>query len=390
MEVKNEEQSETKKENELFSIRKLINQAQKIKENEEKNSINNLKKMNVNSNISEIKENKKEQKDKKAYLNFIQTIKKANYNRKDKTKNLMEVDPKVKVARAIDKIHKLNRIFHNTYRKTNREEEKEKQEMNQRNEEENYNTNKTDNIYDKKGFTGFVLMKQNQGENIFQINLEGTLEEINKIFRMYNIEIDGGPVELIHTKASARPINEETLNYVGNKEPSPFIAALRKKAMETDNVKREDNNSKLMQEKIQKFKNQQRKTEDEDAHINSTKKTDYIKNNNKDEEDVNKNNLDKNRAKTIEEKEKDRERSYSKAMDRFKKRFKKDHSVEVRSKKSDRIIEISKQLENVMGNSNISTEINNVKKKEQENNFEQILDNKPVISKKSKIIKKFE
>ena len=367
MEARNEEQNEAKNEKEPFSIRRLINQAQKIKENEEE--MYNQKKMNVNPNISVIKENKKE---KKAYFNFIQTLKKANHNRKDKTKNLMEVDPKVKVARAIDKIHKLNRIFHNTYRKAN-------PEMNQRNEEENYNANKAENIYEnrlgeqKKGFTGFVLMKQNQGENIFQVNLEGTLEEINKIFRMYNIEIDGAPVELVHTKAPTRPRNEETINYGGNKEPSPFFATLKKKAMENDNVK-----------------NQFRKAEDEEAYVNSTKKGILTKN--KEEEDFNNNNQEKKRGKTItfEEKEKDRERSYSKAMDRFKKRFKKDHSVEIRSKKSGKILEMSKQLEDVMNKSHGPKEANNDNKREQENNFEQMLDHKPVVSKKSKKINKFE
>ena len=305
----------------------------------------------------------------------------------------MEVDPKVKVTRAIDKIHKLNRIFHNTYKKAN-------PEMNQRNEEEIFNVKKTENIYDnrlgeqKKGYTGFVLMKQNQGENVFQINLEGTLEEINKIFKMYNVEIDGGPVELVHTKPSEKPINEKTINYGGNKEPNPLIALIKKKAKETDNAKREEDNSKLkeMQERVQKFKNQLRKAEDEDAHINLPKKADNIKNNDKGEEDFNKNNVERKHAKTIsvEDKEKDRERAYSKAMDRFKKRFKKDHSVEIRSKKSDKIMELSKQLENVMGNQNVSTEINRDKIKAQENNFEQVLESKPVVSKKSKKINNFE
>lgn len=367
---------ETKIDTEQFSLRRLIVQAQKIKENQEKKTLkNSQKKMNVNPNISVVKENKKEQK---AYFNFIQTIKKANYSKTDRTKNIMDVDPKVKVTRAIDKIHKLNRIFHNTYRKTNREEETEKQEV-------NYNANKTD-IYDnrlddqKKGFTGFVLLKQNQGENVFQINLEGTLEEINKIFRMYNIEIDGAPVELIHTKAPA------------NKEPSPFFATLKKKTMETENAKMEEDSSKLkeMQERVQKFKTQLRKAEDEDAHINLPSKRESIK---KEEEDYNKNMQEKKRAKTIafEEKEKDRERSYSRAMDRFKKRYKKDHSVEIRSKKSGKILEMSKQLENVMSKPKDPSEINNISKKEQDNNFEQILENKPVVAKKSKkMVKKFE
>ena len=223
-------------------------------------------------------------------------------------------------------------------------------------------------------------MKQNQGENIFQINLEGTLEEINKIFKMYNVEIGGVPVELVHTKPSTI------------RETDPFLSALRKKAMETENNKMEEDNSKLkeMQERVQKFKTQLRKGEDEDADINLPSKRESI-NNNKEEEDYIKNIQEKKRAKTIafEEKEKDRERSYSKAMDRYKKRYKKDHSVEIRSKKSGRILELLKQLENVMGKANVS-EINYVDEKERENNFEQLLENKPVVSKKSKKIKKFE
>ena len=48
------------------------------------------------------------------------------------------------------------------------------------------------------GYSGYILSKQKQGVNLFQINLEGTFEEINKIFRIYKIEIDGRPVELTY------------------------------------------------------------------------------------------------------------------------------------------------------------------------------------------------
>ena len=52
---------------------------------------------------------------------------------------------------------------------------------------------------------------------------------------------------------------------------------------------------------------------------------------------------------------------------------------------------MSKQLENVMSKSKDPSEINNISKKEQDNNFEQILENKPVVAKKSKkMVKKFE
>jgi hypothetical protein len=394
-----EEISDQKGGNEGNVLQKILNQVQQIKDIEEKSPTDNQQKMNVNPNISVIKGGGKEKKEQKAYLNFIQTLKKANKSRKNKTKNIMEVDPKVKVKRALAKVHMLNRIFQ--HKKANPEEEKDKQEMNQKRDEDSY---KKENIYDNhlgtdinkgytNGYTGYILSKQNQGVNLFQINLEGTLEEINKIFRIYKIEIDGRPVELTYSKEQIT----ETENDIGKKEPEPFFSLLRKKAMEV-NAKKEDENPKLkeMQERVQKYKSQLRKAEEEDAYINSPRKRASIKNTNN-EEKIIKANQEKKPANTIanDNKEKtDRERSYSKAMDRFKKRFKRDHSVEVRSKKSERIDEIAKKLENVIGNKS-SGEANfeaskNFNYKEQDNNFEVILEQVPVVSKKSKKVKKFE
>jgi hypothetical protein len=394
-----EEISDQKGGNEGNVLQKILNQVQQIKDKEEKSPTHNQQKMNVNPNISVIKGGGKEKKEQKAYLNFIQTLKKANKSRKDKTKNIMEVDPKVKVKRALAKVHMLNRIFQ--HKKANPEEEKDKQEMNQKRDEDSY---KKENIYDNhlgtdinkgysNGYTGYILSKQNQGVNLFQINLEGTLEEINKIFRIYKIEIDGRPVELTYSK---EPITE-TENDIRKKEPEPFFSMLRKKAMEV-NAKKEDENPKLkeMQERVQKYKSQLRKAEEEDAYINSPRKRASIKNTNN-EEKIIKANQEKKPANTIanDNKEKtDRERSYSKAMDRFKKRFKRDRSVEVRSKKSERIDEMAKKLENVIGNKS-SGEANfeaskNFNYKEQDNNFEVILEQVPVVSKKSKKVKKFE
>ena len=394
-----EEISDQKGGNEGNVLQKILNQVQQIKDKEEKSPTHNQQKMNVNPNISVIKGGGKEKKEQKAYLNFIQTLKKANKSRKNKTKNIMEVDPKVKVKRALAKVHMLNRIFQ--HKKANPEEEKDKQELNQKRDEDSY---KKENIYDNhlgtdinkgytNGYTGYILSKQNQGVNLFQINLEGTLEEINKIFRIYKIEIDGRPVELTYSKEQIT----ETENDIGKKEPEPFFSLLRKKAMEV-NAKKEDENPKLkeMQERVQKYKSQLRKAEEEDAYINSPRKRASIKNTNN-EEKIIKANQEKKPANTIanDNKEKtDRERSYSKAMDRFKKRFKRDRSVEVRSKKSERIDEMAKKLENVIGNKS-SGEANfeaskNFNYKEQDNNFEVILEQVPVVSKKSKKIKKFE
>ena len=85
-------------------------------------------------------------------------------------------------------------------------------------------------------------------------------------------------------------------------------------------------------------------------------------NNNKEKNNINVANKEKNEKKD----NKDKNKGYSKALDRFKKRFKKDNSMEVRTKKSEKINEIARQLENMIGRqqsqefrdaSNISNEI---------------------------------
>ena len=435
---------------------------QKPKEKEEKITVSNSKR-SLKPDIGN-----SNKKDKKAYNNFIQNIKRANKNRKKNSKNLGD-DPKLKLAKAANKMNLLNKAFVNVYKNINEEEkekEKEKQEINQKKEEEesikprvslsNKNDNNiNDNNYIdelKKGYTGFVLLKQTEGANIFQIKLEGTLEEINKIFKTHKIEIEGEQVELIHTKEleklRSKCEREENNNdnvVVKEGKEDPLLAAVRKKALETDNMKIEEDNIKIkeMKERIQKYKNELRKGENDDYNnfinirmsyqiknnfssdrnkrINDNQELNNINNQQREAYDINnipskfklKEGQDKKQLDTIneneikiekikiEEKDKERERdkSMSRAMDRFKKRYKKDNSAELRTKKSEKINEIAKRLENVIGRSNVSAEIkyenelsNEIQhpEKEQENNFEELLENKPVISKKSKKIQKFE
>ena len=77
-------------------------------------------------------------------------------------------------------------------------------------------------------------------------------------------------------------------------------------------------------------------------------------------------------------------------MDRFKRRYKKDNSVESKSKKSEKISEMAKQLESVIGKPNVSADIkyendiSNDIEQVQENNMEEILENVPVVNKKTK------
>ena len=110
------------------------------------------------------------------------------------------------------------------------------------------------------------------------------------------------------------------------------------------------------------------------------------------------NEKDLKKEKEVEKKDdKERDKSYSRAMDRFKKRYKKDNSAEMRTKKSDKISEIAKRLENVIGKPNDSAEITNnnnsteiLHEKEKENNLEEIYESMPVVAKKVKKPKKFQ
>ena len=105
----------------------------------------------------------------------------------------------------------------------------------------------------------------------------------------------------------------------------------------------------------------------------------------------------KKEKKEEKEKEKERDKSYSRAMDRFKKRYKKDNnSQEFKNKRSDKISEMAKKLENVIGKPSeqeeIKIETNNeiIHENEIRNNFEEILENQPIIHKKPKNPKKFQ
>ena len=455
---------------------------------------------NINNNIQTKEINKEpNKKGKKAYLNFVQNIKKANKAKKNKIKNIFEPEPKVKLAKAVNKINIFSKgIFNINKNIINSKEEKEKEEQNLNKEEINkdeneLNKNENDEPYDKykeeikTGYTGFILLKQTQGANIFQIKLEGTLDEINKIFKTHKIEIDGEQVELIHTKEleKLRKIikneneiinvknNNEKVNVIKEKEfeENPLLAAVRKKTMENENSQREEENKKIneMKERIQKYKDELRKNSEIDdlimksarrerlsyhvkhkdiieqklrdlamGKLSPKEETELLKNlnnknidkilenqNNKNNNIINNNNINniniiekedkilKDQYNTInnekdikkekdkkDEKEKERDKSYSRAMERFRKKYKNDNSSEIKSKKSEKINEMAKRLENVIGNQNTSTEIkndNNISneivhenEKVRENNFEELLESKPVVAKKPKKKQKFQ
>ena len=85
-------------------------------------------------------------------------------------------------------------------------------------------------------------------------------------------------------------------------------------------------------------------------------------------------------------KEKEKAKGFSKALDRFKKRYKNSNSLELRTKKSEKINEIAKQLENIMGKHQSSeiVDYNNQADIKNESNIVEVLENQPITIKKSK------
>jgi len=460
-------------------------------EKEDKNELSNRinednKKVNVEQEKTDFKKvsnvgNKPKRmsikKGKKAYSNFIQNLKKANKNKKNKM-NIFQHEQKPKFVKVVNKI----KVFKSIPQEKEKEKEKEKEvqtqnenqledplieqvrnemlkeneeEQNQRqnekdlNKEENLGEKDNINISKKEefkdGYTGFVLLKQTQGANIFQIKFEGSLEEMNKIFKTYKIELEGGPIELIYTKDLENlrknfqeKEEDEVLKETRNQEPFP---TMKKISIEERAAKKEVNdNLKIeeMKEKIRVYKEELKKGDDIGIGLERRQRLSLHKkyNNNKEkqlaEESIPKNNAannnnanpninqqDENNKNKVEnkkatdappdkkqytkieveqKKDKERDKSFSRAMDRFKRRYKKDNSAEARPKKSEKINEMAKQLENVLGKANASAEINYepnisndiVHEDEKEGNVDEVLEKKPVISKKSKKLQQFQ
>ena len=98
--------------------------------------------------------------------------------------------------------------------------------------------------------------------------------------------------------------------------------------------------------------------------------------------------INKEKLEKKENKEKEKSKGYSKALDRFKKRFKNSNSMEIRPKKSEKINEIAKRLENIMGKPQTTEGIENNQNNTYEiihyNNSTEIIENQPVNINKTK------
>ena len=461
--------------------------------------INTQANKKVTFNNEKISPEKQVNRKGKAYLNFVQNIKKANKKKKDsKITNILKFeDPK-----TIKKVNLINKSNISSYKGINKNKDlrqtinnplisnlredilnsKKDDYGDQINSSKNIlKDNKNNNNINFEKYSGLILLKFNEGEKMNEIKLEGEIEEINNLLNKEKIEINNKEIILVDKKEFERIKREnekiqneflklkeeydkqrELLNYYESEKKikeEPIVPSKKKKIIEEENNLIEEDNLKIkeIQDRINKYKEELKKgntidngknermscrikfnkkenlaleqkvkelekkkdnlkeenTKDnkEINNINNKKnleikqepnpnkieikneinKNDNInKNINTEKKDnniiTNKDNKEKIEKKDNKEKDKDKNKGYSKALDRFKKRFKKGNSVEVRTKKSDKINEIARQLENVMGKHQSSDIIdyNNSTEIIHEQNPLESLESQPVITNKTK------
>ena len=199
------------------------------------------------------------------------------------------------------------------------------------NEDNNNNVNVNDNIdnndinaNEKDPFLTFKKKSMEEENNqMDEENLK--IKEIKERIQKYKDELKKG--------SNLEPLNERMSYRVNYNKKESFNIDQKMKEFEK---KREKMKKEEKKKQIENYENK----------VNNITST----NNNKNIEDINNSAVINYREKgdKKDNKEKDKNKGYSKALDRFKKRYK-NHSTEIRSKKSERINEMAKNLENVIG-----------------------------------------
>ena len=261
-----------------------------------------------------------------------------------------------------------------------------------------------------ENYTGIILLKFEEGEKICELQLEGEIEEINDKLIKENIEINNKEIELIDKyeleklRIENQKIQEEFLKlkeecdkqrdlitfYENEKkvEEDPIMAfKMKQKQKQEENKERNEEEIKIkeIKDRINKYKEELKRGNEEERknermscrirfgrkdnltieqkmnnlekkrnaqRFEEIKEQPNISQFNKNAEKKEMNNINLVNKNLDEKKDnivKDKEKGYSKALDRFKKRYKKGGSVEVRTKKSEKINEIASRLENIMG-----------------------------------------
>ena len=257
------------------------------------------------------------------------------------------------------------------------------------------NNNNVNNNNNNVNNNNNIIIINNSNENEkdpFLLFRKKTMEEENTKMEEENIKIKEIKERIQKYKeelkkgSNLEPINERMSCRINNKKDSTNIEQKMKEfEKKREKMKKEEKKKQIESYEKKEEKKTQRQIDNYENKLNNLTTTNN-NNNNKNIEEINYSAvISKDKGDKKENKEKDKAKGYSKAMDRFKKRFK-NHSMEIRTKKSERINEIAKNLESVIGrqqnpepdNKNNANEVVNYQ------NSTEIIENQPTVNKTKK------
>ena len=396
---------------EIMSVQKVPKGDKNALNDQNKSQKNLLQDLNIDDNINAITINNNNEN----YTGLIL----LKYNQGEKVKEIklegtidnindllnrekIEINNKKVVLidkNELEKLKRENEKFQNQF--FNLKEDYDKQRELFKNNNINDNINNNDNVNNINNDN--VNINNNNNVNEHNNNMNNNYENEKDAFLLFKKKtIEEGNNQMEEKNIKIKEIKERIQKYKEElKKGSNAGPSNERMSCRINYNKKEAFNIEQKMKEFEKKRENLKKEERKKQIENYENKTNIIattipnnNNTNKNIEDINytevikKDKVDKVEKK--ENKEKDKNKGYSKALDRFKKRYK-NHSMEIRTKKSERINEIAKNLENLIGkqqtseipdNKNITHDIINC------SNSAEIIENQPLTAIKAKKPKK--
>ena len=278
-----------------------------------------------------------------------------------------------------DRIKKENEKIQNEFLKLKEDYDKQRDLLS--NYENEKKAKEESNIITKKKKTKEEENIQIEEDNLKIKEIKDKINKYKEELKKGNNTIDTGKNERMSCRVKYN--KKESFNI---DQKMKELEMKKNKLKEEENKLKENNNDINAQNNIEIKKEEKINKTEVKNDINKNENT-FKKINITTEKKENNNISVVNKEKTEKKDNKEKSKGYSKALDRFKKRYK-NNSMEIRTKKSEKINEIAKKLENVMGkqqsadiienNNNDSIEIIH------EQNPAEAINNQPVNVKKVK------
>ena len=368
-------------------------------ENKNKNlraTINNPLISKLREDILYIKEEKNNEQQNNSCKNILKDINNNQYNIDKNSSGIilikLEKGEKKSEINLEGEIEDINEIFIrekieinkkqvilidiNELEKIKKENEKIKEELLKLKEESKKQKEKLLNYENEKKIKEKPLLtsikkktKEEENNQIEEDNIK--IKEIKDRIQKYKEELKSGGTnenarnEMLMMSCRVKFNNKESFKLENKNQEILKSKDKLKKEAENINLKNNENkniNSNEIQKNIEikpeinTNKNEIKITINQNENLPNKINNEKIENNNenlnKDKKENNNENLNKvnkDKKENKDNKENNKNKAYSKALDRFKRKYKKDNSMEIRTKRSDKISEIAKQLENVMG-----------------------------------------